>query len=141
GSAETSMHGAWSDGTAREDHGLDLATRIMEALGYPGIILVVAAENLFPPIPSEVVLPLDRKSTRLNSSHVKISYAVFCVKKKGLQHLGLVAEWATTHCVACVEDIRIAQKDNQGLEGRAYGLVAPGLERVVFGGVATRTSD
>src|SRR5690606_25792601 len=29
---------------------------------------------------------LDRKSTRLNSSHVKISYAVFCLKKKRQQH-------------------------------------------------------
>src|SRR5699024_11734342 len=28
------------------------------------------------------VLLLDRKSTRLNSSHVSISYAVFCLKKK-----------------------------------------------------------
>src|SRR5690606_40713087 len=27
----------------------------------------------------------DRKSTRLNSSHVKISYAVFCLKKKTLR--------------------------------------------------------
>src|SRR5690554_7094854 len=27
-------------------------------------------------------LVLDRKSTRLNSSHVRISYAVFCLKKK-----------------------------------------------------------
>src|SRR5436309_7865293 len=27
----------------------------------------------------------DRKSTRLNSSHVKISYAVFCLKKKNKQ--------------------------------------------------------
>src|SRR5690606_41678155 len=27
----------------------------------------------------------DRKSTRLNSSHVKISYAVFCLKKKKTQ--------------------------------------------------------
>src|SRR5690606_40788619 len=27
-------------------------------------------------------LSQDRKSTRLNSSHVKISYAVFCLKKK-----------------------------------------------------------
>src|SRR5437870_10534391 len=27
-------------------------------------------------------LPADRKSTRLNSSHVAISYAVFCLKKK-----------------------------------------------------------
>src|SRR5690606_39962961 len=31
----------------------------------------------------DVILPgEDRKSTRLNSSHVKISYAVFCLKKK-----------------------------------------------------------
>src|SRR5690349_25086250 len=29
-------------------------------------------------------LPEDRKSTRLNSSHVEISYAVFCLKKKKL---------------------------------------------------------
>src|SRR6266498_1419437 len=28
------------------------------------------------------VLAVDRKSTRLNSSHVRISYAVFCLKKK-----------------------------------------------------------
>src|SRR3989442_10497817 len=27
-------------------------------------------------------VPEDRKSTRLNSSHVRISYAVFCLKKK-----------------------------------------------------------
>src|SRR5437667_1545550 len=26
--------------------------------------------------------PIDRKSTRLNSSHITISYAVFCLKKK-----------------------------------------------------------
>src|SRR3712207_8879370 len=29
-----------------------------------------------------VPLPPDRKSTRLNSSHANISYAVFCLKKK-----------------------------------------------------------
>src|SRR5436853_3953590 len=29
-----------------------------------------------------VVLRVDRKSTRLNSSHLGISYAVFCLKKK-----------------------------------------------------------
>src|SRR3989442_2174919 len=29
-----------------------------------------------------VLSQLDRKSTRLNSSHVRISYAVFCLKKK-----------------------------------------------------------
>src|SRR3712207_8773459 len=30
----------------------------------------------------ELVEALDRKSTRLNSSHANISYAVFCLKKK-----------------------------------------------------------
>src|SRR2546430_6704387 len=29
--------------------------------------------------------PVDRKSTRLNSSHSQISYAVFCLKKKIIQ--------------------------------------------------------
>src|SRR3712207_7264357 len=28
------------------------------------------------------IMPTDRKSTRLNSSHANISYAVFCLKKK-----------------------------------------------------------
>src|SRR5690606_40743103 len=32
--------------------------------------------------PKELRKLIDRKSTRLNSSHVKISYAVFCLKKK-----------------------------------------------------------
>src|SRR3712207_8400744 len=31
---------------------------------------------------------LDRKSTRLNSSHANISYAVFCLKKKNTVRLG-----------------------------------------------------
>src|SRR3712207_8076330 len=30
----------------------------------------------------------DRKSTRLNSSHANISYAVFCLKKKKNKHVG-----------------------------------------------------
>src|SRR5690349_21953942 len=33
-------------------------------------------------VSSEVKTTQDRKSTRLNSSHVEISYAVFCLKKK-----------------------------------------------------------
>src|SRR5256886_4395542 len=34
----------------------------------------------------------DRKSTRLNSSHSQISYAVFCLKKKTGTHLAFVLE-------------------------------------------------
>src|SRR3712207_7407284 len=38
------------------------------------------SSNLIWPVPE--LLALDRKSTRLNSSHANISYAVFCLKKK-----------------------------------------------------------
>src|SRR5256885_12642412 len=39
------------------------------------------------PLPKSAPARKDRKSTRLNSSHLVISYAVFCLKKKQ-QHLG-----------------------------------------------------
>src|SRR5699024_11806952 len=38
--------------------------------------------TLSPLIPRFNIFKSDRKSTRLNSSHVSISYAVFCLKKK-----------------------------------------------------------
>src|SRR5256885_9697758 len=40
-----------------------------------------AHSGLQAPVPADR-LPVDRKSTRLNSSHLVISYAVFCLKKK-----------------------------------------------------------
>lgn len=36
----------------------DWAVEVMETLGAPGAGLVIAIENLFPPLPSEVILPL-----------------------------------------------------------------------------------
>src|SRR5690606_41281461 len=47
-----------------------------------GNYLCVVISNKKKNIYSEKVNVVDRKSTRLNSSHVKISYAVFCLKKK-----------------------------------------------------------
>src|SRR3989442_10935569 len=47
----------------------------------------------------------DRKSTRLNSSHVRISYAVFCLKKKkkqGNQSLSTLAKMRVAHQNASV---------------------------------------
>src|SRR5690625_6634285 len=54
------------------------------------VVLQDIADHQIQPLPGRVIqLPLatgeenaDRKSTRLNSSHVAISYAVFCLKKK-----------------------------------------------------------
>src|SRR2546430_8773124 len=39
-------------------------------------------DGLYDALPSSRRRQLDRKSTRLNSSHSQISYAVFCLKKK-----------------------------------------------------------
>src|SRR5690349_24015961 len=44
--------------------------------------LLVDGEGGFLCDPARPELFVDRKSTRLNSSHVEISYAVFCLKKK-----------------------------------------------------------
>src|SRR5688572_21330998 len=44
-------------------------------------------ENAYLPFLPEVkAIDVDRKSTRLNSSHSQISYAVFCLKKKINEH-------------------------------------------------------
>src|SRR5207253_4703089 len=45
----------------------------------------------------------DRKSTRLNSSHVAISYAVFCLKKKNIHDLRSEALRSTIAACPCAE--------------------------------------
>src|SRR5256885_13206151 len=65
------------------------STQRLHGLGFPVLVGTVSVEvsetlaRMFKRagIPHEV-LNADRKSTRLNSSHLVISYAVFCLKKK-----------------------------------------------------------
>src|SRR4051794_41477210 len=52
-------------------------------------------------VPCFVFIFLDRKSTRLNSSHPSISYAVFCLKKKKKHH---------EHCHVVIPDHRLATR-------------------------------
>src|SRR5256884_8818754 len=54
--------------------------------GFPGDVCISVNDEVVHGIPGERVLQPDRKSTRLNSSHGYISYAVFCLKKKKKQH-------------------------------------------------------
>src|SRR5437660_4222446 len=68
-------------------------TTLFRSLGTGPPQRTLAARFVHPPV---VAGPRDRKSTRLNSSHVAISYAVFCLKKKsdffcrvGSPHRGL----------------------------------------------------
>src|SRR5256885_12728872 len=58
---------------------VELAFVLDKALRGPAVTLtdVLAATAYVTP-----ALEIDRKSTRLNSSHLVISYAVFCLKKK-----------------------------------------------------------
>src|SRR5688572_31910366 len=49
--------------------------QILSKIGFKGVDLPTA----------EQVPIIDRKSTRLNSSHSQISYAVFCLKKKNIK--------------------------------------------------------
>src|SRR3712207_7611890 len=68
-----------------------------ESLGYPSLGVIklfyesgtlVATGASRPDLPDSFVRDgrTDRKSTRLNSSHDNISYAVFCLKKKTILH-------------------------------------------------------
>src|SRR5690606_2858744 len=55
------------------------------AVNYPDLLIMSGGYQVrwpLPLIPGSEFAGTDRKSTRLNSSHVKISYAVFCLKKK-----------------------------------------------------------
>src|SRR5688572_16996182 len=56
--------------------------RRSSALGYSGIGLKASVAHEPVELRGFADMPRDRKSTRLNSSHSQISYAVFCLKKK-----------------------------------------------------------
>src|SRR3712207_7348254 len=57
-----------------QDHHLDIERVLVEFLSCRRACCIDSANNLG--------VRRDRKSTRLNSSHANISYAVFCLKKK-----------------------------------------------------------
>ena len=58
-----------------------LRADIADACEDAELVLAEEGDVVLADRPVDTVVP-DRKSTRLNSSHVRISYAVFCLKKK-----------------------------------------------------------
>src|SRR5437870_7817653 len=60
----------------------------LKVLGLPGGMSIWLLRNAEEILRWSVEAEEDRKSTRLNSSHVAISYAVFCLKKKNKQTRG-----------------------------------------------------
>src|SRR5256886_3563258 len=65
------------------------------------------------PLPDYRVAAPDRKSTRLNSSHSQISYAVFCLKKKR-REIGLGSDRVFRYLVDTVRDYAIVLLDRGG---------------------------
>src|SRR5438034_5235522 len=63
------------------------------------IPLVIGGKDVHTGRTVDVVMPQDRKSTRLNSSHTVISYAVFCLKKKNTLH-GIARQVETLNLLA-----------------------------------------
>src|SRR2546426_6266706 len=55
---------------------------LAEQFGADDRLLAGATRNNYRPLLMKLNPERDRKSTRLNSSHLVISYAVFCLKKK-----------------------------------------------------------
>src|SRR3712207_7079668 len=56
--------------------------RVLVLFGYTGLATLALARGRAEIVHVDASKPtLDRKSTRLNSSHANISYAVFCLKK------------------------------------------------------------
>src|SRR3989442_7889186 len=63
---------------------------VMGKMG-PAIIREVSAQKNRRSVMTKLLITeIDRKSTRLNSSHVRISYAVFCLKKKNISILTII---------------------------------------------------
>src|SRR5690349_23988310 len=58
------------------------AYRLTMEMKCAGLDPAQLARRSVPPSSMSLLGLIDRKSTRLNSSHVEISYAVFCLKKK-----------------------------------------------------------
>src|SRR5699024_12125404 len=62
----------------------ELPEEMLAGSNYLLVIILIQKQNVFFLFflqPGDPFLNGDRKSTRLNSSHVSISYAVFCLKK------------------------------------------------------------
>src|SRR5258708_17011820 len=83
----------------RSQHARVTVERISRTVGeatatdqYPGAVVVSTTLSGFG-YPDMLVVWQDRKSTRLNSSHQIISYAVFCLQKKTLSERNRDRSW------------------------------------------------
>src|SRR2546430_7640452 len=81
-------------------------TTLFRSLTAPGPLLALGEEGFASTMnEAQFTDAVDRKSTRLNSSHSQISYAVFCLKKKKKNNRILLTTIEQSHKVSAFSQI------------------------------------
>ncbi|WP_237221756.1 DedA family protein [Rothia nasimurium] len=122
---------------------IDWVISIMEAIGSPGVGLAVFLENVFPPIPSEVILPLAGFTASQGSMNVIAAFIWATVGSLagayflyylgaavGADRLRKVAAWMW---LVKVEDVdnALAWFDKYGKASILIGRVIPGIRSLI----------
>ncbi|WP_237208494.1 DedA family protein [Rothia nasimurium] len=122
---------------------IDWVISIMEAIGSPGVGLAVFLENVFPPIPSEVILPLAGFTASQGSMNVIAAFIWATVGSLagayflyylgaavGADRLRKVAAWMWLVKVEDV-DAALAWFDKYGKASILIGRVIPGIRSLI----------
>ena len=122
---------------------IDWVISIMEAIGSPGVGLAVFLENVFPPIPSEVILPLAGFTASQGSINVVAAFIWATVGSLtgayflyylgaaiGADRLRKIAAWMWLVKVEDV-DAALAWFDKYGKVSILVGRVIPGIRSLI----------
>ena len=125
---------------------LERVIDIMDSLGYPGVVLLMFLENVFPPIPSELVMPLagfTAAQGRLSLVGVIIAGTLGSVigglplyylgRSIGEQRLTSWAEQYGTWLSVSANEIRIAKGwfDRHGSKAVFFCRLVPGIRSLI----------
>ncbi|WP_237222921.1 DedA family protein [Rothia nasimurium] len=122
---------------------IDWVISVMEAIGSPGVGLAVFLENVFPPIPSEVILPLAGFTASQGSMNVVAAFIWATVGSLagayflyylgaaiGANRLRKIAAWMWLVKVEDV-DAALAWFDKYGKASILIGRVIPGIRSLI----------
>ncbi|WP_245207691.1 DedA family protein [Rothia nasimurium] len=122
---------------------IDWVISIMEAIGSPGVGLAVFLENVFPPIPSEVILPLAGFTASQGSMNVVAAFIWATIGSLagayflyylgaaiGANRLRKIAAWMWLVKVEDV-DAALAWFDKYGKASILIGRVIPGIRSLI----------
>lgn len=122
---------------------IDWIIRIMETLGAPGVGLAVFLENIFPPIPSELILPLAGFTSAQGEINVWLAllfsvsgslagaFLLYWVGQAfGAERLRRIADWMWLVKAKDVDDA-LAWFDKYGTWSVFFGRLIPGVRSLI----------